>query len=79
MPSFFEIDQGPLMQGTVWLKPDLQAFCESLIKPRGAEKFPGPWRPRHDPHVASPFVWDMGLHGSSEDMFKEHFQRIHVE
>lgn len=81
-PSFAEIDQSDLMQGTLWLEPDFQAFHESFVKPRAGESFQTVGTLNEYPSdlntlrtSRSLFVWDTSLHQSLEDMFKKHFYR----
>ncbi|KAI7773077.1 hypothetical protein LA080_012002 [Diaporthe eres] len=85
-PSFVEIDQSPLMQGTLWSEPDLQPFHESFIRPSGAESFQTLGASKEYPidldtlrTSRSLFVWDVRIHGSFEDMFKAHFERTHFD
>lgn len=85
-PSFVEIDQGPMMQGTLWSEPDFQPFHESLVKPRGAETFQPLGTLKEYPSDLDTlrtshglFVCDTSVHGSIEDMFKKHFQRTYFD
>ncbi|KAH8769230.1 hypothetical protein F5883DRAFT_616785 [Diaporthe sp. PMI_573] len=79
-PSFLEIDQSALMQGTLWGWPDLQAFHESSVRPRGSIEFQRLDKLQEHPNdldamrtSRSRFTWDTSLHKNLKDMFGAHF------
>lgn len=85
-PSFLEIDQSALMQGTLWLGHSFQAFHESLVMPRGSGNFQAIETLDKYPSdidtirtSRSRFTWDTSLHTNFEEMFESHFRETQVD